>query len=174
MNIVEPKEVAKWFIQNGLDNPSNTGKGNMKLQKLLFFSQLIYMCKNNGNTMYDEKFSAFENGMVLEPVRQIYRKNYYELEKESKQMLELPEKVEKTLKITKEIFGQCSADELSELSHQFKSWSKYLKQSIDDENFHNKEKAVVPYEELEKELYKMNKVLQAYEQRDLNSEEEDF
>ena len=37
MNIVDPKEVAKWFMQKGLDNPSNTNKGNMKLQKLLFF-----------------------------------------------------------------------------------------------------------------------------------------
>lgn len=174
MNIVNPKDVAVWFISKGLDNPSNTGKGNMKLQKLLFFSQLIYMCKNNNDTMYDEKFSAFENGMVLEPVRQQYKNFYKELEKESRQIKELPEKVEEALNITNEIFGQCSADELSELSHQFEAWSKYLKASIDEENFHDKDKAIVPYEELEKELYKMNKVLQAYEQRNLNCDEEDF
>lgn len=174
MNIVEPKEVAKWFMKKGLDNPSNTRKGNMKLQKLLFFAQLIFMCKNNGDTMYDEKFSAFENGMVLEPVRQEYRNNYYVLEREASQEIVMPQEVEETLNITTDIFGQCSADELSELSHQFETWAKYLKESIDNENYHNKEKAIVPYEELEKELYKMNKVLQAYAQRDLNSEEEDF
>lgn len=174
MNIVDPKEVAKWFMQKGLDNPSNTNKGNMKLQKLLFFSQLIFMCRNNGNTMYDEKFSAFENGMVLEPIRQTYRNNYYELQNEANKKIQIPPKVEETLIITNDIFGQCSADELSELSHQFEAWSKYLKQSIDSDNYHNKEKAIVPYEELEKELYKMNKVLQAYEQRDLYSEDDDF
>lgn len=173
-NIVEPKTVAEWFIQKKLDNPSNTGKGNMKLQKLLFFSQLIYMCKNNGETMYDEMFSAFDNGMVLEPVRQEYLRNYKKLKQDASNVIVLPTKVEETLKITEDIFGKCSADELSELSHQFDAWSKYLNLSIEENNFHNKEKAIVPYEELEKELYRMNKVLKAYEKRDLNTEEEDY
>ena len=173
-DIVEPKKVAEWFIQRNLDNPTNTGKGNMKLQKLLFFSQLIYMCKNNGKTMYEEKFSAFDNGMVLEPVRQEYLRNYKELKQASTSTITLPEKVEEALKITEDIFGKCTADELSELSHQFDAWSKYLNLSIEDNNYHNKSKAMVPYEELEKELYKMNKVLKAYDKRNLNNEEEEY
>lgn len=174
LDTVEPKKVAEWFIQRNLDNPTNTGKGNMKLQKLLFFSQLIYMCKNNGETMYNEMFSAFDNGMVLEPVRQEYLKNYKQLKKESSNTIELPAKVVEALTITEEIFGKCTADELSELSHQFDAWLKYLILSIEDNNYHNKSKAIVPYEELEKELYRMNKVLKAYEKRDLNDEEEDY
>ena len=43
INDIEPRTIAKWFIAQNLDNPSNTGKGNMKIKKLLFFSQLIYM-----------------------------------------------------------------------------------------------------------------------------------
>ncbi len=174
LDTVEPKKVAEWFIQRNLDNPTNTGKGNMKLQKLLFFSQLIYMCKNNGETMYNEMFSAFDNGMVLEPVRQEYLKNYKQLKKESSNTIELSAKVVEALTITEEIFGKCTADELSELSHQFDAWLKYLNLSIEDNNYHNKSKAIVPYEELEKELYRMNKVLKAYEKRDLNDEEEDY
>lgn len=173
-NVVHPKIVAEWFMQRNLDSPSNTFKGNMKLQKLLFFSQLVYMCKNNGEIMYEEKFSAFDYGMVLENVRKEYLKNYNRLKEESAQDIELPENVEEALKITQEIFGECTAEELSELSHQFDSWSKYLKLSIEENNFHNKEKAVVPYEELEKELYRMNRVLKAYEKRTLNSEGEDY
>lgn len=173
-NIVEPKKVAEWFIQRNLDNPTNTGKGNMKLQKLLFFSQLIYMCKNNGETMYDEMFSAFDNGMVLEPVRQEYLRNYKQLKQATTNVIILPKKVVEALTITEEIFGRCTADELSELSHQFDAWFKYLNLSIEDNNYHNKDKAIVPYEELEKELYRMNKVLKAYEKRELNSEEEDY
>ena len=173
-NIVNPKIVAEWFIQRNLDNPPNTGKGNMKLQKLLFFSQLIYMCKNNGETMYEDKFSAFDNGMVLEPVRQEYLRNYKHLKEEASHNIELPEDVKEALTITEDVFGKCTADELSELSHQFNSWSKYLNLSIEENNFHNKEKAIVPYEDLEKELYRMNKVLKAYEKRVLNNEEEDY
>ena len=173
-NIVEPKIIAEWFTQRNLDTPTNTGKGNMKLQKLLFFSQLIYMCKNNGETMYNEMFSAFDNGMVLEPIRQEYLKNYKQLKQDSTRNIILPEKVEEALIITEEIFGKCTADELSELSHQFDAWSKYLNLSIEVDNYHNKSKAMVPYEELEKELYRMNKVLKAYEKRNLNDEEEDY
>lgn len=173
-NVVEPKKVAEWFIQKKLDNPTNTGKGNMKLQKLLFFSQLIYMCKNNGKTMYNEMFSAFDNGMVLEPIRQEYLHNYEQLKNDSENVIELPNDVKDSLNITVDIFGQCSADELSELSHQFKAWSKYLSLSIEDNNYHNKQKAIVPYDELEKELYKMKKVLRAYEKRNLNTTEEDY
>lgn len=173
-NVVEPKKVAEWFIQKKLDNPTNTGKGNMKLQKLLFFSQLIYMCKNNGKTMYNEMFSAFDNGMVLEPIRQEYLHNYEQLKNDSENVIELPNDVKDSLNITVDIFGQCSADELSELSHQFEAWSKYLSLSIEDNNYHNKQKAIVPYDELEKELYKMNKVLKAYEERNLNTTEEDY
>lgn len=173
-NIIEPRQVAKWFMQRNLDNPSNTVKGNMKLQKLLFFSQLIYMCKNNGETMYEEMFSAFDNGMVLEPMRQEYLKNYYQLKREAQNDIRLPDKVEEALKITVDIFGNCTADELSVLSHQFDAWFKYLNLSIESNNYHNKEKAIVPYEELEKELYKMNKVLKAYEKRTLNNEEEEY
>ena len=173
-DVVSPFLVAEWFIKRGLDNPTNTGKGNMKLQKLLFFSQIIYMCKNNGETMYQEKFSAFDNGMVLEPVRQEYLRNYAKLKKESTKEIEIPTKVKDALEITVNIFGECSADELSELSHQFNAWSKYLNLSIENNNYHNKEKAIVPYEELEKELYRMNKVLKAYEKRDMNEEEEDY
>ena len=173
-NIVEANEMVGWFIQRNLDTPTNTGKGNMKLQKLLFFSQLIYMCKNNGETMYNEMFSAFDNGMVLEPIRQEYLKNYKQLKQDSTKNIILPEKVEEALIITEEIFGKCTADELSELSHQFDAWSKYLNLSIEGDNYHNKSKAMVPYEELEKELYRMNKVLKAYEKRNLNDEEEDY
>lgn len=116
-NIVEPKKVAEWFIQRNLDNPTNTVKGNMKLQKLLFFSQLIYMCKNNGETMYEEKFSAFDNGMVLEPVRQEYLRNYKELKQASTSTITLPEKVTEALKITEDIFGKCTEEEFNQLNN---------------------------------------------------------
>ena len=54
-------DYAKWFLENDLDTPRNTFKGNMKLQKLLFFAQLISLAKNN-KLLFDEEFCAFENG----------------------------------------------------------------------------------------------------------------
>ena len=162
MNDIEPRTIAKWFIAQNLDQPANKKEGNIKIQKLLFFSQLIYMCKNNGKLMYEEEFNAFENGMVLEKVRKEYLNSYNKLKNESKDELELPAAILETLNITKEIFGKCSAEELSEMSHEFDCWQKYFKKS-GIKNHYDKKKSIVPYKELEKELYKVQKALDAYE-----------
>lgn len=163
MNKVQPIQVAKWFMEQNLDNPSNSFDGNMKLQKLLFFSQLIYMCENNGKTMYDDEFNAFEHGMVLDNVRKEYQNNYTTLAKCNTKTSNIPETVLNALILTKEIFGNCSAKELSEMSHEFKSWNKYFNQSINEYGCYNMAKSKIPYDELKEELYKIQKVLQAYE-----------
>lgn len=174
MNKVEPLDVAKWFIKENLISPENTIQGNTKLQKLLFFSQLIYMAKNDKRTMYDDKFCAFENGMVLEKVRLEYRNNYNELYNSTQEMLEFPENVQEALNLTKEIFGDCSAEELSELTHEFDVWNKYLKKSKNPlKNWHNKQNSEIPYNELEDEIYRINKVLNAYETTSKISSDED-
>lgn len=173
MNKVEPINIAMWFINQNLDNPANSRDGNMKLQKLLFFSQLIYMCRNKGKTMYKEEFNAFEHGMVLETVRLTYQNSYELLVHESNSDIELPEDIEKALILTKEIFGKCSANELSDMSHQFKAWNKYFTKSISKNGGYNKSKSKVPYNELKEELYKMEKVLAAYESSSKITEEED-
>ena len=176
MNYIEPRTIAKWFINQNLDNPSNSRDGNMKLQKLLFFSQLIYMCQNKGKTMYNDEFNAFEYGMVLESVRLEYQNNFDALYIESKNDINLPEDILQALVLTKEIFGNCSANELSDMSHQFKAWNKYFTKSINENGNYNKAKSKVPYSDLKDELYKMEKVLSAYEVTSkLNlKEEEDY
>ena len=65
-------DVTKWFLENNLDTPRDTFKGNMKLQKLLFFAQLISLAKNN-KLLFDDEFCAFENGMVMEKIRIAYK-----------------------------------------------------------------------------------------------------
>lgn len=174
MNKIEPRTIAKWFINQNLDNPSNSRDGNMKLQKLLFFSQLIYMCQNKGKTMYNDEFNAFEHGMVLESVRLEYQNSFNTLYNESKNDITLPEDILKALVLTKEIFGNCSANELSDMSHQFKAWNKYFTKSINKNGIYNKSKSKVPYNDLKEELYKMEKVLSAYETTSqLNTEEDE-
>lgn len=174
MDDIEPRTIAKWFIAQELDKPANKKEGNIKIQKLLFFSQLIYMCKNNGKLMYNEKFNAFENGMVLEKVRKEYLKSYSNLKLEAQEKLELPSDILEALNLTKKIFGKCSAEELSEMSHEFECWKKYFKKS-GIKNHYDKNKSIVPYEELEKELYKVQRVLNAYEiSKNEIEDEEDY
>ena len=59
------------------------------------------------------------------------------------------------------------------MSHQFKAWNKYFTKSIDKNGIYNKSKSKVPYNDLREELYKMEKVLSAYEATSNLSIEED-
>lgn len=177
MNRVKPIDVAKWFMNQDIEGIDNSKDGNMKLQKLLFFAQMIYMCRNNGDTMFEEEFNAFEHGMVLQNVLWKYKDNFEELEKESKQKVEMPNDIEEILITTKEIFGECSPKELSEMTHELKAWNKYYRKSILFGGKYNQAKSKVPYKELEEDLYRMKKILNAYDKESLlenNEEEEDY
>lgn len=153
-------DYAKWFLENNLDNPRNTFKGNMKLQKLLFFAQLISLAKNN-KLLFDEEFSAFENGMVMENIRLEYKNNLDKLLNYKRN--ELSKDEIEVLELTKNIYGFEDADTLSNMTHQFEYWKKYLKKSNNINDFKDKKKAIVPNKELLKELDNIKDVLDAYE-----------
>ena len=153
-------DYTKWFLDNNLDTPRNTFKGNMKLQKLLFFAQLISLAKNN-RVLFDDEFCAFQNGMVMESVRLAYKNNLnnllnYHGNNISKEDLEV-------LELTKNIYGSEDADTLSKMTHQFEYWKKYLNLSTNEFEFKDKDKSFVPNEELKKELDNIRDVLDAYE-----------
>lgn len=161
MNKVNPNDIVKWFCnQNIIENP-NSKEGNMKVQKLLFFAQLIYMAKNDGKTMFDDEFCAFEQGVVLEKVRKQYKKDYKQY---FNSIVDLPNDITDVLNITAKIFGDSSAQELSELSHEFDAWKFYFDRSKNRFGIYNKKLSIIPYKELKKELYKIQEVLDAYEQ----------
>lgn len=160
-------DFSKWLLDNGLDTPRDTFKGNMKLQKLLFFAQLISLAKNN-SLLFDDEFCAFENGMVMESVRLKYKNDLpgflkYKHKDLSKKELEV-------LELTKKIYGNEDADTLSNMTHQFDYWDKYFKESNGKNDYKNKQKSIVPNEELMKELENIRDVLYAYEVLNNNSE----
>lgn len=164
MNKVNPNDVAKWFCAQGIIENPNSRDGNMKVQKLLFFAQLIYMAKNNGKTMFDEEFKAFKDGVVLESVMKNYNEQYTKMFNNINiDDLSIDSRILEILNITSEIFGDASAKELSELSHEFDAWNNFFNKSKKWWGY-AKELSIIPYEELKKELYKIEKVLKAHEQ----------
>lgn len=174
MSKIEPIKIAKWFINQNSLKINNSQEGNIKLQKLIFFAQLIYMCENDREKMFDQEFSAFKNDMVLNDIRKEFKTNYQKLKEESYNV-EIPEDIKKALILTEKIFGKYSAEELSKMSHEFEAWEKHYESSKGLLGY-NYSKAKVPYEELQKELYKMKKVLKAYESTSniQENEEEDY
>ena len=63
-------DFANFFIKNGADSMPNTYDGNMKLQKLLVFADLINIAEY-GEPLFNEQVLAFENGCVVEKMREI-------------------------------------------------------------------------------------------------------
>ena len=163
MNKVNPNDIAKWFCTQGVIERPDSKEGNMKIQKLLFFAQLIYMAQNNGNTMFDEEFKAFKDGVVLESVMNNYREQYMNMfSKIDVNDLEINPEIINVLNVTIDIFGDSSAQELSELSHEFNTWKNFFNKSKRF-GFYNKNLSIIPYSELKKELYRIDKVLKGYE-----------
>jgi uncharacterized phage-associated protein len=153
---------AKYFIKNGMDSSPNTFDGNMKLQKMLVFADLINLAEN-GIRLFDEDVMAFQNGCVVESVRLQYRNNYSDLKSESDNYEPVfTAKEQEVLDITIQIFGKLSAVELSELNHQFDFWKKSYKNGIASNGFHNKEESIVRLEDMQLEINKMRKVLESY------------
>ena len=74
-------DYAKYFIKNGFDAIKcipNTKDGNMKINKLCVFANMINIAEYN-TPLFDDKILAFENGCVIENIRFAYRNHYYRL-----------------------------------------------------------------------------------------------
>jgi len=163
-NTIPALDIAKWFIKNGYDIPRNDFNGNMKLQKLLYFSQLVHIAKNN-EILFNEEMYAFQKGTVVEKIRKEYKYNFYSLLNEANTTdVHLDEKQLATLKIVADIFGSASASELSELNHQNDSWKDSYANACMFGNRPDKIHSKICVDDIyEKDLLRIKKVLDAYE-----------
>jgi uncharacterized phage-associated protein len=157
-------DIAKWFIRNGYDNPRNTWDGNMKLQKLLYFAQLIHLA-NYGDPLFDNPIFAYKNGSVVEEVRVTYRDNHELLIKQANEFEgDFTEEQLNTLKITAEIFGKIEPTELSELNHLHQSWKEAYQKSDTGFGYRRKELSEISVESLKKyDLDKISEILAAHQ-----------
>lgn len=160
--MVSAFDVARWFIRNNLDQPRNTFDGNMKLQKLLYFSQLVHFAKYD-EPLFNEPIYAFENGAVVEEIRQIYKHNNLDFVQSAySEKINLSDEHLHTLKIVQDVFGHLTATELSHLNHKHPGWKKAFENSRVGGRYY-KELGVIPQEELKREALNVLNVIEAYE-----------
>lgn len=112
-------EVAKWFIFHNPELASGYIDENTKINKLLYFSNLMYYCINNEN-LINEDFIAFPNGPVVFSVYRDYR--YNGLNSLPQQIITPTEIQLKILNIINFIYGNASTDELVNESHTHSLW----------------------------------------------------
>jgi len=155
-------EYAKYFIKNKLDTNPNTYDGNMKLQKLLFFANMISLA-NHDKLLFEEPICAFKNGCVIEKVRQRYKSDYRSFYNDSLNFdPDFNSDEYDILSDTMSIFGKLSARELSEINHSYDFWNKSYSNSISPNGYKCKEDSVVNLNDMKAEVRKMKLILDAY------------
>ncbi len=80
------KQIALWFLyKNNAEIKEHIvedeeyevyeGISHLKLQKLLYYAQGVYLSLNKGNKLFNEKIIAWEHGPVVKEVYSIYKDN---------------------------------------------------------------------------------------------------
>lgn len=161
------REIAIWFMQNGF-NATPDVNGNMKLNKLLSFAQLISLTLYNEPLFTDDMY-AFKNGLVIEDVRKEYRTNLGGLITDSHNQLYITSREQEILEYTNELFGGVDADELSLISHQYRMWKEHFSNSTLCSGYDTEKQRIRVTEILESykdDLEKMRIMLDALDDKD--------
>lgn len=163
-------EFAKYLVANNYDDFPNTFDGNMKLQKLLVFADLISLAKYD-KPLFDDDIMAFKNGYVVESVRQKYAYDYFALKSDSDNFIpQFTSEESEILQYTTDIYGSLSAKKLSDLSHLFDFWSNSYDRSTNEYGYHDKAMSIISIESMLAEIAPIRKVIAVYEQnKNLNN-----
>ena len=158
-------DYAKYFIKNGFDSVNavpNTKNGNMKINKLCVLAHMISIAEY-GTPLFKDEILAFEHGCVIEAVRLAYRNFYHNLLEQCKNFyITLNKSEQEIIRLTINIFGALTAQELSEIQHQFLFWQNAYNNGIDNNGRHDKTKSRVIYEEIAKESDKIKLVIDTF------------
>lgn len=138
------REVAKWFIFNNPELASGYIDENTKVNKLLYFSNLMYRCVEN-KTLISDDFVAFPNGPVVFSVYRDYRYNGLCALPTESPIVEGTQK--KILEIINFVYGNYSTKELIDESHTHSQWKdvQHLIPNNPRINFDNVENDLVMY-----------------------------
>lgn len=155
-------DFAKFLIKQAPTDFDNSFDGNMKLQKLLFFANMIHLAENK-SSLFDDNIQAFKKGCVVDNVRVRYYYSYDDLKKDSlKFEPTFSEKEFQSINKVMEIFGHLSPKVLSDLTHEFDFWKEHYKNSINPDGSYDQQKNVITVDDMMLEADKISNVLTTY------------
>lgn len=109
------KTVAKWFLFQNPELALGHIDENTKLNKLLYFSNLMYKCVEN-EILIEDEFVAFPNGPVVQSIYKDYR--YNGLDKLPLEEPKIECKQLKILEIVDFVYGNSPVNDLIRESHE--------------------------------------------------------
>lgn len=165
-------KFAHKFIKEGLDQPRNTKRGNMKLQKLLYFSYLVHLAEFD-QRLFKEPIYAYENGCIVEDVMNTYYHQHESILNESYETnTEFTPEEQFTISLVTSVFGDMSGLELRYLNHEHESWKLAHNRSYVNEAFKNKHKSEIDENEvLRYDIDGIKDAIEAYKDNEGNTSE---
>ena len=155
-------DYAKYMLKQNLDTKRNTFDGNMKLQKLLVFADLVSLAER-GERLFEDEILAFEQGCVIEKVRLRYKNDCFSFVADSREFNpEFSQEEYDILNLTIALFGNLSARELSDINHAFTFWNTAYHKSIESDGFRDKNNAVVSVDAMCKDLDRVRDMIAAF------------
>lgn len=126
--MIDPLEVAKYFIMRAYEDGREAQITNMKIQKLLYYSQCLYLALND-EPLFADEIQAWRYGPVCPPAYKFYSK--FEAEQlpipNQESITNIPSEVKEVLEETWQYFGEYHAYYLSNLTHLEFPWKKARK-----------------------------------------------
>jgi len=119
--ILNSHELARWFIFNNPSLASGYLDENVKLNKLLYFTALMYYCVRK-EQLIDEPFIAFPKGPVLKSVYRDYRYNNLDKMPKNDDITEADDVQKQIIYIINFIYSDRTATDLINETHEHNIW----------------------------------------------------
>lgn len=113
-------EVSKWLINNGTGMTYPSKNGNLKLQKLLYYSNALSLSVYD-EPLFSNNVEAWVEGPVIKDAYVAYR--YEELWAERAHNISV--KAKDILNIVLDLFDDFNALELKKMTHNEEPWEQY-------------------------------------------------
>lgn len=94
----------------------------MKLQKLCYYVQAIYMATHNGETLFEEDFEAWTYGPVIRDLYQEFKQYGWKSIEDEVEIPELEQEIEEFIKLIVEAYGGYDGAALSTMTHREEPW----------------------------------------------------
>ncbi|MDJ0519903.1 MAG: DUF4065 domain-containing protein [Trichodesmium sp. MO_231.B1] len=126
--MINPLEIAKYFIMRAYEDGREAQITNMKIQKLLYYSQCLYLALND-EPLFADEIQAWRYGPVCPPAYKFYSK--FEAEQlpipNQESIANISSEIKEVLEETWQYFGEYHAYYLSDLTHLEFPWKKARK-----------------------------------------------
>ena len=126
--MVSPLDVARYFIFRAYEDGRESLMTNMKVQKLLYYTQSLHLALFD-EPLFDDEIQAWRYGPVCPPAYRFYSK--FEAEQlpipDANDLLRISEDVQNLLDEVWEYFGELHAYYLSDMTHLEFPWKKARK-----------------------------------------------